>query len=411
MIKAILFDLDDTLIDNPPARFVKQYLARLTSFLRMHYPHLEEMKVLKALRNGVEATIQEHHPLHFNVDVFYADFTRTTGLPEAKLRILMREFYREQYPTLREFIKPRPEAIELVQYLLDQSYAIAVATSPLYENDPIQQRIRWGNLPPDGQEFWFVSTLETVHFAKPHPHYYEEILTRLGHEPDEALMVGDDWNRDIVPAAQAGLNTFWITDGTTTPGTDNPGSEDDIQPNAQGTLAEFLALVRQEDWFKSLQPRPLSPEQIIPRLLANVAALHGIVSEIPDHFWHQRPDPNEWSPMEVVVHLREREAAVQRKRLEHILREENPFLSGPELPPAPGVLDLTAEDGRAVVEEFAVEREQTIAFLKKLAPGDWARPARHSVFGTTSLLEMAAFLARHDRLHINQLCQTVGKCE
>jgi hypothetical protein len=62
------------------------------------------------------------------------------------------------------------------------------------------------------------------------------------------------------------------------------------------------------------------------------------------------------------------------------------------------------------VQRFATEREQTIALLTGLTDAQWGRPARHSVFGPTTLLEMAAFTARHDRLHINQLCQTLGKC-
>jgi hypothetical protein len=137
----------------------------------------------------------------------------------------------------------------------------------------------------------------------------------------------------------------------------------------------------------------------------------GMVHEMPPHYWRQRPDPNEWSPMEIVVHLRDSEGRVQRPRLERILQENNPFLIAPQPPPRPGAQALEDLDGVAVAREFAAERARTLDFLSQLSADDWNRPARHSVFGPTNLLEMAAFTARHDRLHINQLCQTIGKCE
>jgi hypothetical protein len=63
-----------------------------------------------------------------------------------------------------------------------------------------------------------------------------------------------------------------------------------------------------------------------------------------------------------------------------------------------------------VALEFADERERTLAFLAALPPQAWERPARHYIFGPTTLLEMANFVSQHDRMHIAQLCQTIGKC-
>jgi hypothetical protein len=220
-------------------------------------------------------------------------------------------------------------------------------------------------------------------------------------------MIGDSWKNDMLPAAKAGLNTFWIRDETS----DDGNFDNDLNPNGQGTLGDFFRLITTEGWLETLQPRPLQQYQITPRMMGNIAALKGLVEEIEPHFWTQRPDPNEWSPIEVVVHLRDSERHVQRPRLERILNEANPFLATPQTPPQPGTQNLDHEDGLAVMLEFAEERRKTLAFLNNLNDEDWVRPARHSVFGPTNLLEMAAFTARHDRLHINQFCQTVGNCQ
>jgi hypothetical protein len=64
-----------------------------------------------------------------------------------------------------------------------------------------------------------------------------------------------------------------------------------------------------------------------------------------------------------------------------------------------------------VAYQFAQERENTLTLLASLTEDDWRRPATHSIFSNTTLLEMAHFTARHDRMHITQICQTLGRCD
>jgi hypothetical protein len=138
--------------------------------------------------------------------------------------------------------------------------------------------------------------------------------------------------------------------------------------------------------------------------------LFGLIDPIKPHFWTQHPDPEEWSPLEIVCHLLEREPSVQRARLERILQEHNPFLTDPGLPLGPYQMPPCADDGEDAAARFLAERKITIALLEGISAEDWQRPARHSIFGPTSLLEMALFTAQHDRLHLQQLCQTIGRC-
>lgn len=71
----------------------------------------------------------------------------------------------------------------------------------------------------------------------------------IGCLPEEALMVGDSWEMDIVPAAEVGLHTFWL-----------PGGEKDrsfgalAYPSACGTLEDLYALM-QNGWLKELTIR------------------------------------------------------------------------------------------------------------------------------------------------------------
>lgn len=408
MIKAVLFDLDDTLLYNPAHEFVQNYKTALMPLMMAAHPAVAPEILEAGISNGIRSVVKNCDPLRTNADVFYAAFHEVTGIPIELQEAVMANFYRDAHPALRKTTQPVEVARPLVQWLLDHRYAVAVATNPLFNREAVDRRLEWAGFPTDEHGFWFVTALENVHFSKPWPQYYEEILTRLGFEPDEAVMVGDDWRNDIIGASQAGLNTFWIRNDYNR---DLDLSQETIMPNGEGTLADFFRLVTEENWFQGLQPKPLIPAQIGPRMMGNISALMGMVTEIPQHFWHQRPDPNEWSPMEIVVHLYDSEIYVQRPRLERILNEDNPFLVPPPSPPRPGEQQLQDMDGVQVALAFAAERGKTLDMLNSLSPEEWGRPARHSVFGPTSLLEMAAFTARHDRLHINQLCQTWGKCE
>lgn len=285
-------------------------------------------------------------------------------------------------------------AFQMLDALVQQGdYAIILVTDPLCEAHVLQARLAV-ELPFVPTGFAFITTHENVHFEKPNPAFYAEILARVGVEPDEAIMVGDSIEQDIAPAAQVGLHTFYITNE---------------RGQNKGNLQDFYKWLQTDNWRNQLPTRPLASEMIAPELIGNVAALFGMLTEVQPHHWNQHPDPDEWSILQIICHLLESEHTVQRPRLQRILSESNPFLSQPKPPPGPRDMQCSG-NGNHLAAQFKREREKTIDLLSGLSAADWLRPARHSIFGPTTLLEMAHFTAQHDRLHLNQLCQTLGNC-
>ena len=49
--------------------------------------------------------------------------------------------------------------------------------------------------------------------AKPDPEIFRRALERAGCEPDEAVMIGDRLDNDIIPAAKLGMKTVWVRRG------------------------------------------------------------------------------------------------------------------------------------------------------------------------------------------------------
>lgn len=388
MIKAILLDLDDTLIRNPTDSFLANYFRLVDS----HFTRLwGERPYARMLVNGVLAVM--HRPRDMvtrNLDLILSAIESEVQLDKPDILAALDEFYGKAYDLLRNCVAPVEGATALIHTLRAYGYTVVIATNPVYPLEAIRQRMAWGGLPESPEHYALITSAENMHFAKPSPAYYAEILGRVGVEPDEAIMVGDSLENDIRAASQLGIHTFHVT----------PDSDG-------GGLSAFTASLPTLD---TLVPILVEPAMIEPQLRGNIGALYGLIDRMQPHFWHQHPDPDEWSPIEIICHLLEHEVTVHRTRLIRIMDEDNPFIAAPPLPPGPRETIPCGQDGMEVVERLVDERQKTLDLIASVPEPSWTRPARHSIFGPTTLLEMAHFTAQHDRLHLNQLCQTIGGC-
>lgn len=396
MIKAVLLDLDNTLLVNTDDQFVPAYIRRLDAFFQQYW-HQSVSAIIRGVSKYSPGIPELENTYH---DRLLAAVAEAMSQPHSVVAETMAAFYTDAYPDLRDCTTPIEIAAEVLQYLLISDCAVVIATNPLYPDEAIRQRLKWAGLPAEFDQYALVTTAENMHFTKAEPAYYAEIVARVGIEPDEALMVGDRLDTDIEHARSIGLNTFHITASGHANGS-----------QSSGTLAQFYDHLLHDDWREAYPPQPLRPAMIEPELLGNVAAMFSMLKNIPPRYWEQHPIPNEWSILQIICHLLESEHAVQLPRLQRILAEDNPFLRSPQPPPGPTEAQACDQSGLRAARRWAEKRHETILWLRQLSAEDWRRPARHSIFGLTTLLEMAHFTAQHDRLHLNQLCQTLGRCE
>lgn len=56
----------------------------------------------------------------------------------------------------------------------------------------------------------FLVTSEEVGAEKPHPHMFMKALFKLGGNTANSLMIGDNWDKDIVGANNLGIEAIWI---------------------------------------------------------------------------------------------------------------------------------------------------------------------------------------------------------
>jgi HAD superfamily hydrolase (TIGR01549 family) len=242
MIKAVLFDLDDTLLGNDMDLFLPNYFALLGKHAEKY---LDRDRFLRELMAGTQAMIASTDTAVSNRDVFWQTFQERTGLDGKELEPFFEQFYRNEFPKLAATTEKRPSAVPLVQACLDKGVKVVVATNPLFPAIAVEERLAWAGVPVTDYAYDLVTTYENMHFTKPAPAYYREILAKIECAPETAVMVGDDWKNDIIPAAEIGLFTYWITpNGRPTP-------DDGIVPNGCGSLAELWQQV-QDGWLEQL---------------------------------------------------------------------------------------------------------------------------------------------------------------
>ncbi len=187
MIRAVLLDLDNTLLENDMEQFIPAYLGLLGRFIADHYPpdafirHLMRATDAMMANNGSERT---------NRDVFDAAFFPAIGRTREEMEPLFEEFYATHFPTLRALTRPVRIARPLMEWLFRQGFQVAIATNPLFPRTAIDQRLAWAGVPVEEFPYHLITSYEVMHASKPHLAFFAEVARGLGRTPEECMMVG-----------------------------------------------------------------------------------------------------------------------------------------------------------------------------------------------------------------------------
>jgi FMN phosphatase YigB (HAD superfamily) len=204
-VRAILFDLDGTLLDLDLGSFLRGYFHALGEAVERHYSGVD---VLGRVLESTEA-MQEPHPGLTNREVFHRDFERRTGidLDLAENSVVFEDFYRDVFPGLGKAFGPAKGARRAVEAALERGLRVVVATQPIFPRAAIEHRLAWAGLSDLGLDT--LTTYEIMHSCKPHAPYFREAAALVDCEPVDCVMVGDDRALDM-PAADVGMRTFYV---------------------------------------------------------------------------------------------------------------------------------------------------------------------------------------------------------
>lgn len=231
-IKAILFDLDKTLLEINLDEFIPQYLKLLAESVA--HLNISPKKFISKILMASKA-IERNNGHITNEEVYVNNFFPIEGYSREDIEPFFNEFYENRFQKLKYCTQQKPEAREVVQAAFDKGYDLVIATMPVLPRTAIEQRLEWAGVADF--PYRLITTIENSCATKSLIHliYYEQILNRLGYSAKNCLMVGDE-DHDMI-AGRLGMKTFLITDNDKILGPDIP------EPTFKGTLSDLKPLL------------------------------------------------------------------------------------------------------------------------------------------------------------------------
>ncbi len=202
-LKAVLFDLDDTLFDHRHSSRcgLQLFQERYKEFAAVPLDELELLNL--SLLNTIHAevlsgaiTVDEARLRRFGI-LFRSHSINLTD----KELLEASDLYRRKYLDSR---RATPGAIELLKELRVRGLTIGVVTNNVVEEQ--LDKLRDCGLNPLVDS---VTISEAVGVAKPHPRIFEIGLEGVGCAATETVMIGDSWTSDVLGARSAGIRPIW----------------------------------------------------------------------------------------------------------------------------------------------------------------------------------------------------------
>jgi putative hydrolase of the HAD superfamily len=204
-IRAVFFDLDDTLFDYTNSRHVA-FLALKERFSDLSNASMEDLDSLWT-RYWYELlpaeVIRDYtvimHMRRERLRMIFGHYGRE--LRDNEMEDVMRT-YSESYDSSMAQV---PGAGDILRKIREKGISVGVITN----NPPGGQRKKLKQCRIEGYIDLLVSSGE-IGYSKPDPRIFRFSLERLGAMPEESVMIGDSWEYDIVGAMNTGMKPVWF---------------------------------------------------------------------------------------------------------------------------------------------------------------------------------------------------------
>ena len=206
MITTVFFDLDGTLLPMDQEVFLNAYMGGLAA--KMAPYGYEPRTLVKNIWKGTGAMVMNDGSAR-NDEVFWKVFSALCGRDAQEDEAVFLDFYQNEFQNVAKACGFDARAAETVRQIKEMGLKVVLATNPLFPAIATRSRAKWAGLNPD--DFEYITTYENSFHCKPNPDYYREILDKLGLQPEECLMVGNDVMEDMVPE-KLGMKVFLLTD-------------------------------------------------------------------------------------------------------------------------------------------------------------------------------------------------------
>lgn len=217
VLKAVVFDMDETLLDINLNAFIALYGRDYTELLAKigRANTMATAARLGGILLDINANRRRGTDNRTNGAFFRSEVARRCDvrLDDPLIADAFEYYEREILPLKNNAAigaRPREGALEALEVVTAHGLRTALLTNPSFTRAGIECRMGWGHLMD--APFELVTHMDNSTRCKPDPTYYLECLEKMGLEPHEVLMVGNDPKRDF-PSPSCGIQTAYVGRG------------------------------------------------------------------------------------------------------------------------------------------------------------------------------------------------------
>lgn len=191
-IKAVVFDLEGTLLDRKKSR---------DKFIEEQYERFHDYFVHVQLADFKKTFIELDDDEDNDKPNLYKEIIKQFHIDRLTWKDLFRDFEMHFY----RYVFPYYDTLYTLEQLTERNYLTGVIANG-------KSKIKQFRLHSLGIEHVinYLSTSEMVGYRKPHPKIFEDMIAQLGVTPNEMMYVGDDALNDIAPARAMGMVSVWF---------------------------------------------------------------------------------------------------------------------------------------------------------------------------------------------------------
>lgn len=209
--KGILLDLDDTLYnyDHAHAKGMDAVFHYATGIVNKNKDEVEAMflKAKRSVKEALNKTAASHNRMLY--------FQRMFEYLQVNAQLYALEAYELYWNT---FLK------SMCFYNGAEEFLDSTSDIPICLVTDLTAHIQHRKIMTLGIQSYinFMVSSEEAGIEKPNPRIFKKALDKLGLQPNEVIMIGDNFKKDIAGASHLGIKSFWLNHQRQhTPNTDN----------------------------------------------------------------------------------------------------------------------------------------------------------------------------------------------
>lgn len=205
MLKAVLFDLDNTLLPMNEEEFIKVYFSLVCK--KLAPLGFEPKKLVKTIWGGTYQMISNDGKCS-NSKVFWTYFENVYGINKEDYEPIFDDFYKNEFKKTRVTCRDNPYSRDIIKILKDKGLKIILISNPIYPKQAYVTRMAFAGFKEE--DFDYIATYDNSSYSKPNPKFIEEVLVKNNLKKDEVIVIGNSFENDIEPAQKLGIKTYLV---------------------------------------------------------------------------------------------------------------------------------------------------------------------------------------------------------